>query len=184
MVAEGLRRFIAAGDVVAATDYQGLGTPGPEPYLVGDSEAMNALDAVRAARNLPQAHAGRDFAVWGHSQGGQASLFTGQLAAAYAPDLHLVGVAAGAPVPNLIDLFKVNVGTPIGKVLISMALQSWSRVYRDAKLDSIVTPAARPLVAQIAGRCLYGQRQILSSVPAALVLGLTFLHTPPWLLEP
>ncbi len=57
----------------------------------GASEAMNALDSVRAARNLAAAHAGSDFVVWGHSQGGQASLFTEQLASVYAPELHLVG---------------------------------------------------------------------------------------------
>ena len=50
-----------AGYVLAATDYQGLGTPGPHPYLVGAAEAMNALDSVRAARNLTEAGASSDF---------------------------------------------------------------------------------------------------------------------------
>ena len=48
-----------------------------------------------------------------HSQGGHASLFTGQLAGSYAPDLGLLGVAAGAPVPNLKDLFAVNIETTV-----------------------------------------------------------------------
>lgn len=183
-VYEGLDEFVAAGYVVAATDYQGLGTPGPHPYLVGEAEGMNALDSVRAARDLREAQAGTDFAVWGHSQGGQASLFTGQLAASYAPELDLVGVAAGAPVTNVIDLFKVNIETTVGKILISMALQSWSRVYDDANLDQIVTPAARPAVRRIAERCLYDQTQILASVPSSLLLGFTFLSTPPWEVEP
>jgi len=181
---EGGAALLAAGYVIAASDYQGLGTPGPHPYLVGDSEGMNELDAVRAARNLPQAHASADFAVWGHSQGGHAALFTGQLASTYAPELHLEGVAAGAPVPNLIDLFKVNIKTKVGKILIAMALQSWARVYHDASLDQIVTRAARPAVARIARHCLYNQKQILASVPSALLLGLTFLHTPIWEAEP
>ncbi len=181
---EGGAAFLAAGYVVAASDYQGLGTPGPHPYLVGDSEGMNALDSVRAAHNLNEAHAGTDFAVWGHSQGGQASLFTGQLASTYAPELHLVGVAAGAPVPNLVDLFKVNIKTAVGKILIAMALQSWAKVYDDANLDQIVTPVARPIVAKIARNCLYNQKQILASAPGSLALGLTFLHTPPWETEP
>ena len=157
---EGGAALLAAGYVIASSDYQGLGTPGPHPYLVGDSEAMNELDAVRAAHNLAQAHAGTDFAVWGHSQGGQAALFTGQLATTYAPELHLVGVAAGGPVPDLIDLFKVNVKTTIGRVLIAMGLQSWASVYHDAKLDQIVSPAARPIVARIARNCLYSRNQV------------------------
>jgi pimeloyl-ACP methyl ester carboxylesterase len=181
---EGGGALLRAGYVIAASDYQGLGTPGPHPYLVGASEAMNELDAVRAARNLAQAHASADFAVWGHSQGGHAALFTGQIAPSYAPELHLFGVAAGAPVPNLIDLFKVNINTVVGKVLIAMALQSWASVYHDAKLDQIATRAARPLIARIASHCLYNQKQVLASVPGALLLGLTFLHTPPWEAEP
>ncbi|MGH9250145.1 MAG: lipase family protein [Acidimicrobiales bacterium] len=183
-VYEGLDEFVAAGYVVAATDYQGLGTPGPHPYLVGNAEAMNALDSVRAARNLSDADAGTDFAVWGHSQGGQASLFTGQLAASYAPELHLVGVAVGAPAANLVELFEVNIQTTVGKILMSMALQSWARVYDDANLDQIVTPAARPAIARIAANCLYDPNQILASVPSSLLLGFTFISTPPWEVEP
>lgn len=181
---EGGAPLLSAGYVVAASDYQGLGTPGPHPYLVGASEGMNELDIVRAAHNLSQAHAGADFVVWGHSQGGQASLFTGQLASSYAPELHLVGVAAGGPVPDLVDLFKVNIKTTVGKILIAMGLQSWAKVYDDAGLDRIVTPVARPIVAKIARNCLYGTKQILASVPGALALGLTFLRTPPWESEP
>ena len=49
----GLRQLIEQGAVVAATDYPGLGTAGPHPYLVGDSEARAVIDLVRAARSLP-----------------------------------------------------------------------------------------------------------------------------------
>ena len=35
-----LARLLARGWVVVATDYPGLGTPGPHPYLVGQSEAL------------------------------------------------------------------------------------------------------------------------------------------------
>jgi len=59
-VYEGLDELLAAGYVLAAIDYQGLGTPGPHPCLVGRAEGMNALDSVRAAHELAQAHAGTD----------------------------------------------------------------------------------------------------------------------------
>ncbi len=180
---EGGAALLAAGYVIAAPDYQGLGTRSPHPYLVGESEAMNTLDAVRAANNLPEAGGSKDFVVWGHSQGGHASLFTGQLAASYAPDLQLLGAAAGAPVPNLVDMFAVNIKTTPGKILIAMALNSWAQVY-GAKLDQIVTRTARPFVAGVARNCLYNQKQILASVPSALVLGLTFLRVPPWEVQP
>jgi hypothetical protein len=69
----------------------------PSPYLVGDSEGVGALDNVRAARNFAEADASGDFVVWGESQGGHASLFAGQLASTYAPELNLQGVIASAP---------------------------------------------------------------------------------------
>ena len=84
------------------------------------------LDSVRAARDLPDAGASNRFAVWGHSQGGHASLYTGELAASYAPDLKLVGVAAAAPATYLIELFDADKSSPAGKELTAMALYSWS----------------------------------------------------------
>jgi uncharacterized membrane protein HdeD (DUF308 family)/pimeloyl-ACP methyl ester carboxylesterase len=182
-VMEALPELIAAGYVVAATDYQGLGTTTRHPYLVGQVEAMNALDAARAARLLPDADATDRFAVWGHSQGGHASLFTGQLTASYAPELELVGVAAGGPVPDLVELFEFNLTTPVGKILISMALQAWADVY-DLDLDQIVTPSARIAVEQIAEICITDIRQILTRFPDAALLDVSFLRVPPWETEP
>jgi hypothetical protein len=66
----GLGDLLKRGYIVAATDYQGLGGPGPHPYLVGPSAAHSVLDAVRAARAVPHASAASRFAVWGESQGG------------------------------------------------------------------------------------------------------------------
>jgi Secretory lipase len=99
---QGLRSFVERGYVVAATDYPGLGTPGPHPYLVGDSEARAVIDAVRVAGTMRGVGGGKRFTVWGHSQGGQAALFAGLIAKAYAPELTLLGVAAAAPATVLL----------------------------------------------------------------------------------
>jgi pimeloyl-ACP methyl ester carboxylesterase len=56
---------------------------------------------VLAARQIQSAHAGRDTAVLGWSQGGGAALFIGQNAPAYAPGVRLVGVAALAPAADI-----------------------------------------------------------------------------------
>src|ERR1700744_5915954 len=108
---QGLRSFIRDGYVVAATDYPGLGTPGPHPYLVGISEARAVIDSVRVAARLPGAGGGKKFVVWGHSQGGHAALFTGIIAQAYAPELDLLGVAAGAPASELAALMDDDLYT-------------------------------------------------------------------------
>ena len=63
------------GWVVTASDYQGEGTPGLLPYIAGVSAARNTIDIVRAARDLPAAHASNHYVVWGHSEGGQTAMF-------------------------------------------------------------------------------------------------------------
>ena len=52
---------------------------------------------VRAARSLPAVGNGTRYAVWGHSQGGQAALYAGLMSQSYAPELRLAGIAAAAP---------------------------------------------------------------------------------------
>jgi uncharacterized membrane protein HdeD (DUF308 family)/pimeloyl-ACP methyl ester carboxylesterase len=182
-VIEGLGGFIAAGDVVVATDYSGLGTPGPHPYLVGPVEAMNALDGVRAAHRLAEADAGLQFAVWGHSQGGQASLFTAQLAEEYAPELHLVGVAAGAPTPDLPEMFKLDRASPGARIVLAMALSSWSQLYPGAGLGRLLKPSGRGDVAAVAASCLYGGGY-LAALPAASALASSLRSKPPWQEQP
>jgi hypothetical protein len=46
---QGLPEMLRRGFVVTATDYPGLGTAGPHPYLVGTSEGRAVLDSVRVA---------------------------------------------------------------------------------------------------------------------------------------
>ncbi len=96
--------FAALGFVVVASDYEGLGTPGRHPYIVGVSEGRGVLDIVRSARQIPGATVSNRFVTWGHSQGGHAALFAGELAATWAPELKLLGVAAGAPPSQLTNV--------------------------------------------------------------------------------
>jgi len=87
----------ASGYVITATDYEGLGTDGIHPYIVGVSEGRSVLDSIRAAQNLPEAHAGAASVIVGLSQGGHATLWAGQLAPTYAPELDVRGALAGSP---------------------------------------------------------------------------------------
>ena len=92
-----LQDFLARGEIVVAPDDAGLGAPGVHPYLVGETAAQNLLDAVRAARHLPGVILDENVEVMGWSQGGQGALFAGEIAPAYAPELHVTGVATLAP---------------------------------------------------------------------------------------
>jgi alpha-beta hydrolase superfamily lysophospholipase len=156
----GLDDMLARGYVVAATDYPGLGTVGPHPYLIGRSEGRAVIDSVRAARELQESGAGTRFAAWGHSQGGHAALFAGELAGSYAPELRPVGIAAAAPATELGELFHADIHGIEGKVLGAFALWSWSRVY-DLSLDDVILPTAPLVLNNIASQCNDAQKQLL-----------------------
>ncbi len=180
----GLAAFIAAGDVVAATDYQGMGVPGVHPYLVGDSEGRGIIDSVRAARRLPGADLSSKFAVWGHSQGAQAALFAGQIAGAYAPELKLVGVAAAAPPTDLPGEFGEIYTGKGSKLLNAYVYYSWSVTY-NLPLTSAVEAKAVPAIQATATKCIDTLGRAINAVRAASSLDPIFVinhptDTPPW----
>ena len=148
-----LQALIALDYVVAATDYPGLGTSGPHPYLVGESEARAVIDSVRAARALEKTGANAQYAVWGHSQGGQAVLFAGEIAPIYAPELSLAGVAAIAPATELAKLLEDDIAERAGRLIAGYSLWSWSRVY-GAPLEPVVTESTVSVIDRMARDCI------------------------------
>lgn len=182
MTIAGFDALVKRGFVVAATDYRGLGTPGPHPYLVGRSAAHSILDSVRAAEGVTRTS--RKFAVWGHSQGGHAALWAGQLAAEYAPELTSVGIAAAAPATRLATLFEDDRDTPGGKAFSALALLSWSRVYG---LDpaTVIAPGALASARIIGEECMTNRLDLLIDGWALHGLADTYLradptNTAPW----
>jgi acetyl esterase/lipase len=157
---QGLREMAARGYVVAATDYPGLGAPGVHPYLVGESEARAVLDIVRAAQTMPETNASKDFVAWGHSQGGQAALYSGLIARSYAPELDLRGVAVAAPATELATLMTDDLDSPGGRNLTAMTLWSWDRVF-GAPMARVVEPQAIPVVDRLAKACIESIYDIL-----------------------
>jgi len=151
----GINRMIADGFVVVATDYPGLGTKGPHPYMVGLSEGRAVLDSVRAVRQMRQAGAGDRYALWGYSQGGHAVLWAGQLAASYLPEVKLVGLAAAAPAAELAKLFTDDEDRLSGRILSAMVVESWSKpqVY-GVPISQLVTPSEIPPLDEVANDCI------------------------------
>ncbi|WP_127552764.1 alpha/beta hydrolase [Actinoplanes sp. OR16] len=103
--------LLSRGWTVAAPDYPGLGTPQAHPYLIGNSEGRSLIDSVKAARNLDAALSPQ-YAVDGHSQGGQGAIFASQLAPSYDGTLVLKGTASIAPVSNTQYIIPYIAGTP------------------------------------------------------------------------
>jgi alpha-beta hydrolase superfamily lysophospholipase len=150
-VLPGLSDYLKAGFVVAATDYEGLGTPGIHPYLLGASEGRGVLDAARAARRLPGLHTSSTVMIYGHSQGGQAALFAGELAPTYAPDLHIAGVVAAAPATGLSTILRV-VTTSVGQSILEFTIPvayTWARAYHDLPLSDMFTPTGETVAESV-----------------------------------
>ncbi|MBC5824750.1 MAG: lipase [Candidatus Eremiobacteraeota bacterium] len=171
----GLEDMIAHGLVVAATDYPGLGTEGVHPYLVGISEGRAVLDSVRAARHIAAARASARFIPWGYSQGGHASLFAGQLASSYAPELKLVGIGAGAPPTDLYETIKFHIDQNRNKILAAYLLASWSDVYR-LPLDRVLDSRSMRVLRLAARTCLITKFDTIVAAFHNLNLGNKFLN--------
>jgi pimeloyl-ACP methyl ester carboxylesterase len=145
--------LLSRGWTVAAPDYPGLGTPAQHPYLIGDSEGRSIIDSVKAARNLDAALS-TQYALDGHSQGGQGALFAGELAPAYDGPLELRGVAAIAPASNVDQLAPLIPGTP-GQGYLVMALMGLATVDPTVNPAAILAEPAKSKAPVLQSGCLY-----------------------------
>lgn len=173
-----LNQMMQLGWIVTATDYAGLGTTGPELYLVGEAEARDVVNSVRALRAVANAQPSSRFAVWGHSQGGHAALWTGQLVHSLAPELTLVGVAAAAPAARLVDIMQAQWDTMVAWVIGPEVSISWPAA--DASLDvrSVMTAAGSNDFVHIADRCLTSKALVID-VGALQIEGRRFFASNP-----
>jgi pimeloyl-ACP methyl ester carboxylesterase len=135
-----LVELLEQGYTLAISDYQGLGTPGPTPYLVAKPEAQNVLDSALAARAL-NPWLSRNVIVSGHSQGGQAAIVAAEIASVYAPNLSIRGVLPVAPASNL-DLLAAAIPGTEGNGFAVQAIYGLAAVDSSVHPSAILTPAA------------------------------------------
>lgn len=149
-----LQGMVDQGWIVTATDYAGLGTEGTEYYLVGQNEAIDTINAVRMARNFPGTQASTKYGVFGHSQGGHTSLWSGTIGPKYAPELNLVGVAGAAPAGELVGLVNELWNTGLAWVIGGEVLISYPAAYPNLNAEQVATPAGLAEYQNIAEKCL------------------------------
>ncbi|MFN7242500.1 MAG: lipase family protein [Dietzia cercidiphylli] len=149
--------MLAEGFAVVVTDYEGLGTPGHHPYVNRDSQGRSALDAARAAVRL----AGTDLApdsptvVSGYSQGGGAAAAAAEMQPEYAPELNLVGIAAGAPPSDMLGtLDRVDGGVLTGAV--GYAINGILQVHPELRpaFDRQLNEEGRRMLEVTSGQCV------------------------------
>lgn len=151
-----LNSWLKAGFAVVRTDYEGLGTPSPHPYLIGVSEGRGVLDMVRAARKL-DGSIGKRTILAGHSQGGHAVLFAASLARKWTPELTLRGTLALAPASHLGEQASLlrALTTPGGlSGLAAMITRGLDIANPSLSIPSLLSEQAAALYPQIDERCL------------------------------
>jgi hypothetical protein len=157
-----INRWLQQGFAVVATDYQGLGGPGPHPYLFWEAEGRSVLDAVRAALAANSGRIANQLVITGQSQGSGAAIGASRIAPTYAPELKLRATIATGVLPAFPD-------GPV-KVRASVAGRGATTRYTMFRLiggalpegapsaDSLVKPEARPLLAMARETCGTGIR--------------------------
>lgn len=135
---------LARNYAVVYADYEGPHSQ----FIAGPQTAHGVLDGVRAAQNFAPAGLRPDTPVglWGYSGGGFATTWAAEQQPAYAPELHVVGAAAGGVPADLKAMFTHNNGN-IGAGLVILAVIGLDRAYPEAGIDSILNDKGRALFA-------------------------------------
>jgi uncharacterized membrane protein HdeD (DUF308 family)/alpha-beta hydrolase superfamily lysophospholipase len=160
---------INAGYIVVGTDYMGLGTEDPHPYLIGEPVARATLDSIRALSEIPELNPDNKNFVWGHSQGGGTALWTGEIAEEYAPELEMLGIIAAAPASDVPALLDRSKDSPVGKILGAFTVTAYSNIYENVSFNEYIKPSVQPIVREMAKRC-FSEAETLVSILTSLVI--------------
>lgn len=149
-----LSSWIKKGYAVVRTDYEGLGTPGPHPYLIGNSEGRGVVDIVQAARSVDK-KLSSEYAIAGHSQGGQAALFAAQGSKSWAPSLKLRGTVAFAPASHIYDQKTLLSSLSSPSALSTLATMIITSAAREAGKEpaSFLSSSAQAFLPQLEELC-------------------------------
>ncbi|HEY8545380.1 MAG TPA: lipase family protein [Acidimicrobiales bacterium] len=153
----GVQALLDKGWAVAVTDYEGIGTPGDHTYVIKDAEAHALLDIVRAAQRLPGSGVAADapVAFMGYSQGGQAAAAAAEREATYAPELNVVGTAAGG-VPSDLGPLAEHLNGPgnLWFTFLAFAALGLDTAYPELDLEAYLNETGRQLLEQGRDVCL------------------------------
>lgn len=172
---------------VVATDYEGLGTPGRHPYMVGISAGRSILDAGRAARQLPGIVFSDVTGITGFSQGGHAALWAAQLAPEWTPEQRLVGTVLAAPASEVAGFASTGAANRAAAPLTVAIVGGLAAAYPEAEaaLPDVLTAAGLELLTLMDQHCFaepvaMPQGALVAADPATVepFASLMFFNTP------
>jgi hypothetical protein len=149
-VEEGLMTpYLAAGDTVVVSDYEGEDLS----WGAGQQSAYQTLDGIRAAEHF--LHVDRSHtpvALLGYSGGSIATEWGAEIAPAYAPELDVVGAAAGGVPVDFADELPYLNGSPSWAGVMPGVLVGVSRGF-NVDLMSYLSPYGQQLAQKVSGEC-------------------------------
>lgn len=151
-----LDHWLGEGYAIVATDYQGLGGPGPHPYLNSRAAAYSTLDAVRAVLGGDFGLANKVLLV-GQSQGAGAAFATAGYAADYAPDVNVRGtIATGLPNLAVAGATSGGDGDKADRLIAYLLYIASAAEQIDPRYDptAVLTDRAMPLYRRAADTCV------------------------------
>ena len=151
-----LDHWLGEGYAIVATDYQGLGGPGPHPYLNSRAAAYSTLDAVRAVLGGDFGLANKVLLV-GQSQGAGAAFATAGYAADYAPDVNVRGtIATGLPNLAVAGATSGGDGDKVDRLIAYLLYIASAAEQIDPRYDptAVLTDRAMPLYRRAADTCV------------------------------
>jgi hypothetical protein len=173
--------LVDQGWAVVASDYSGMGAPGPASYLVGPLEARGVLDAMRAVLT-PQPSIGdievnaSQLGIYGKSQGGEAALSAMQLAPEYSPELDIAGGVALAPgltpaLQGVLDAVASNPTSTSQNMFVMLIAKSFADNYPElVSLDDILSPLGKQRIPLLETSCGSALSDALSDVPLSQLI--------------
>jgi pimeloyl-ACP methyl ester carboxylesterase len=161
----GLFLYPLMGYAVVATDYAGLGTPGPHQLLWLEAQGQDVVNAIPAARAaIPSL--GKKWVAVGHSQGGATVIKVSALEYKI-KDPGYLGAVSIAPATDYYEMWKQF---PDGRASGGMALVAVGIKAADPTFDqtTMLGPEVMKLLPQLQGEaCFAAAQELVEKTPGA-----------------
>ncbi|MEY2843486.1 MAG: hypothetical protein RI920_1523 [Pseudomonadota bacterium] len=143
---------LTKGYYTVVSDYEGLDSQ----WIAALNTGHGVLDSIRAVENFSaDLDAKTPVGLYGFSGGGFATIWGAELAGQYAPELNIVGAAAGGLPANPINVAKKVDGTLFAGAYIG-AIVGLSRAYPEVDVSQYANAAGVAALADAGTRCLGG----------------------------
>lgn len=141
--------YLAAGFTVVVPDYEG---PDLE-WTIGRQSAYAALDGIRAAETVLGLPASTPVGLAGYSGGSVPTQWGAEVAPEYAPELNIVGAAAGGLPVNLAHNLPYVSGSTNWAGVIPALIVSYQRTY-DLDTSAFLNPHGQQIIDTVSSQCI------------------------------